>query len=166
MTTPKGNMHVSKHNPFTNPTGSTFGLHSTATKVSNINGNIFYNMSHSRHGEARDFGYPREFVTQNGKVANSIECQTKHVKLPKIRSTTHQPPPPNKFKDTKSQMTLKPILPTQQPVHGLTTKVDYLSGNKDIARSLSRKRGTPLPCTNSNKKKQIWYRLEAHQPLI
>jgi len=127
MASPKGNMHVSKHNPLANPTGSTFGLHSTATKVGNLNGNIFYNLSHSRFGEARDFGYPKDFSKVNGQVSNSIEMQSKLTKLPKIRNT-------------KSQMTLKPVLPSHKPVHGLSSGVDYLKENTDINRSLSRKR--------------------------
>jgi len=102
MASPKAPMHVSQHNPLTAPTGSTFGLLNTGNKVANLNGNIFYNLSHSRLGEARDFGYPCEFRKENGKVSNSINIQNNQVKLPKLRNT-------------KSQMELKPGLPKEAP---------------------------------------------------
>ena len=50
-----------------------------------MNGNIFTKMSHSRLGEASNFGYPLGF-RKNHAVTNSIEVQNTRVKLPSLRS--------------------------------------------------------------------------------
>jgi len=58
---PRAPRHKSKHNPKVAPTGSTIGLKNTSSKVVNMHGNIFVGLTHSRYGEARDFGYPPTF---------------------------------------------------------------------------------------------------------
>lgn len=91
-----------------------------------MNGNIFTKMSHSRLGEASNFGYPLGF-RKNHAVTNSIEVQNTRVKLPSLRNQ-------------KSCMGLKPMLPKESPLSGIGSNCNFVSDNMDVARSLSRKK--------------------------
>jgi len=123
---PRAPRHKSKHNPKVAPTGSTIGLKNTSSKVVNMKGNIFVGQTHSRYGEARDFGYPPNFWQESGKVCNSIQLQNSKIKLPSLRTA-------------KSQMNLKPVVPKDKPVQGLSSGTDFLNDNMNINKSISRK---------------------------
>jgi len=123
---PRAPRHRSKHNPKVVPTGSTIGLKNTSSKVVNMKGNIFVGLTHSRYGEARDFGYPPNFWQESGKVCNSIQLQSSKISLPSLRNA-------------RSQMNLKPIVPKDKPVQGLNSGTDYLCDNMNINKSISRK---------------------------